>query len=149
MLWREVIWSSPGIISAHHSHHVKNRGETWNNKLTFSELEIKLTSSFTGNPTNTNDCNLFFFFFFLACFGSHYPPQQTRSNPDCTPSGGQRVYKKGLATGNTVASNRLWYPAATLTGLLSEQQQYPQHEMRLPFSILYNGKVTLVSCHPQ
>lgn len=67
MLWREVVWSSPGIISAHHSHHVKNRGETRNNKLTFSELEIKLTSSCTGNPTNTNDCNLFFFFF-LSCW---------------------------------------------------------------------------------
>ena len=119
----EVVWSNQ--VSSQHtlsSHQKWGGGGMRNNKLTFSELEIKLTSSCTGIPTNINDYNLFFFF---AYFGSHHP-EQTRSNPDCTPSGGQRVYKKGLATGNTVASNRLWCPAATLTGLLSEQQQYPK-----------------------
>lgn len=50
----------------------------------------------------------------------------TESNPERTPPGGQRVYKKGLTTGSTVTSNRLWNPVVTLTGLLSKQQQYPK-----------------------
>lgn len=53
-------------------------------------------------------------------FSSQHPLGQ--HNPDLTPPGG--LGKK--TTGDAVASNRLWSPAATLTGLSSGRQQYPK-----------------------
>lgn len=91
----------------------------WNNKLTFrnAALKDKPDTRLYREQMQTSATLLWL----APCTEIN-----TGSNPDLTPPVGQRVFKKGLTTGNTVTSNRLWIPAVTPTRLLSKQQQCPK-----------------------
>ncbi len=108
----------PGVVSVCPFYYIK-REEMQKNKLTFlNSKSAKYTWHQAARETHKYKQEQPFL---LAPSAA-----QTQSNPDLAPLGGQRVYKKGLKTGNTVASNRLWNPAVTMTALLSRQQQYPK-----------------------
>lgn len=120
--WYEVVWLNQVSNSA--CPYLTSKREMLNNKMTFLNSAVALKEHDKPDIKLYNETYKYKLvqpFWLAPSTGTH-----TESNPECTPPGGQRAYKKGLTTGSTVTSNRLWNPVVILTGLLSKQQQYPK-----------------------